>query len=82
MCITYLDNIIVYSPDFESHLEHLCEIFKRLCEKGIKLKAQKCERFKNKVKYLGLIVSEEDSIKDSWLCAQNYWSLELLQEIC
>ena len=58
LCIPYLDDIIVYSPDFESHLAHLCEVFKRLREKGIKLNAQKFELFKNEVKYLGHIVSE------------------------
>ena len=59
MCIPYLDDIIVYSPDFESHLAHLCEVFKRLREKGINLKSKNCELFKNEVKYLEHIVSEK-----------------------
>ena len=64
MCVPHLDDIIVYSPDFESHLAHLCEVFKGLHEKGIKLKAQKCELFKNEVKYLGHIVSEKGYCTD------------------
>lgn len=59
MCAPYLEDSIVYSPYFKSHQAYLCEVFKRLREKGIKLKAQKCELFKNKVKCLGHVVSEK-----------------------
>ena len=51
MCIYYLDDVTDYRPDFESLLAHLCEVFKRLRDKGIKLKAKICELSKNEVKY-------------------------------
>ena len=40
-CISYLDDIIIYSPTFERHLDHLRAVLQRLKEKGIKVKPKK-----------------------------------------
>eukprot|EP00794_Sanderia_malayensis_P019345 gene19345-21264_t len=58
-CIPYLDNLTVFSPDFQSHIQHLSSALKRLRSKGLKLKPKKCELFKRQVKYLGHIISEQ-----------------------
>eukprot|EP00794_Sanderia_malayensis_P005110 gene5110-5758_t len=58
-CIPYLDDLIVFSPDFQSHIQHLSTALKRLRSKGLKLKPKKCELFKRQVKYLGHIISEQ-----------------------
>ena len=55
--LLYLDDIIVISPDFETHLERLEEVFTRLQKAGLKLKPSKCHLFQEEVKYLGHIVS-------------------------
>ena len=59
LCVPYLDDLIVFSPDFNSHLNHLKQVFQRLRDHGIKLKPKKCDMFKNEVNYLGHVVSEE-----------------------
>ena len=53
----YLDDILVYSPDMETHLEHLRKLFMKLREAGLKLKEVKCNFLKKHIQYLGHIVS-------------------------
>ena len=55
----YLDDILIFSPDNETHLEHLKEMFNRLRTADLKLKASKCNFFKKHIQYLGHIVSGE-----------------------
>ncbi len=56
-CLVYLDDIIVYSKTFEQHLQHLREVFQRLREAGLKLKPSKCSLVRQKVAYLGHVVT-------------------------
>ena len=58
-CLIFLDDILVFSQNFEEHLERLEAVFSRLKEHGLKLKPSKCEFFKTKVKYLGHVVSQD-----------------------
>ena len=62
--LLYLDDVIVFSSDVESHITRLEEVFCRLRAANLKLKPAKCELFKTKVKYLGHIVSEEGVATD------------------
>ena len=43
---SYLDDILVYSPDMETHLEHLRKLFMKLREADLKLKEVKCNFLK------------------------------------
>ena len=53
----YLDDILVYSPDMETHLEHLRSLFVKLREADLKFKEVKCNFLKKHIQYLGHIVS-------------------------
>ena len=55
--VGYLDGILVFSPDMESHLEHLRLLFERLRSADLKLKEVKCNFLKRHIQYLGHIVS-------------------------
>ena len=57
--LIYLDDVIVFSLDFPSHLQRLEQVFQRLAEQGLKLKPSKCHLFQSKVRYLGHEVSEQ-----------------------
>ncbi|KAI3374165.1 hypothetical protein L3Q82_006024 [Scortum barcoo] len=54
--LVYLDDIIVYSPDFSSHLQCLDEVFQRLWRHGLKLWLDKCKLLQRDVKFLGHVV--------------------------
>ena len=52
----YLDDILVYSPDMETNLEHLRKLFIKLREADLKLKEVKCNFLKKHIQYLGHII--------------------------
>jgi len=51
--LVYLDDIIVFAPTFEQHLNHLKTLFDRIASSAMKLKASKCELFRSEVHFLG-----------------------------
>jgi hypothetical protein len=55
-CIAYLDDIRIYSDNFEQHCQHVKMILKRVEEVGLTLKASKCKFHTNKTEYLGYII--------------------------
>ena len=55
----YLDDILVFSPDIATHLQHLRCLFDRLRVADLKLKENKCNFLKKHIQYLGNIVSGE-----------------------
>ena len=62
--LLYLNDVIVISPDFGSHLTRLEEVLQRLHGAGLKLKPQKCELLQTQVRYLGHIVSSNGIATD------------------
>ena len=52
-CRAYLDDIVVYSDDWASHMTTLREVFKRLSIASLTLNLAKCEFGKGTVLYLG-----------------------------
>ncbi len=54
----YIDDILISSPDEESHARSLQEVFTRLEEYGFRLKNKKCEFLLSSIEYLGHGVNE------------------------
>ena len=57
--VVYLDDLNIYSRNFNEHLVHLREVFERLRNAGLKLKKKKCHFFKKELAFLGHIVSAD-----------------------
>ena len=57
--LAYLDDVIVYSPNFDEHLSHLDETLSLLSKAGLKLNSPKCEFAKSEIKFLGFKVSKD-----------------------
>ena len=53
----YLDDILIFSPDMDTHLDHVRQLFDRLREADLKLKESKCNFLKAHVQYLGHLIS-------------------------
>lgn len=57
--LVYLDDLLVYSDTFESHLTRLETVFRRLREAGLKIKVEKCHFLQPEVRFLGHLVSAQ-----------------------
>ncbi|GFX06136.1 retrovirus-related Pol polyprotein from transposon gypsy [Trichonephila clavipes] len=55
----YMDDIIISSPSFTHHVEHLREVFRLLPDAGLTLNKEKCKFGCDEFKYLDLIISKE-----------------------
>ena len=51
VCLIYLDDIIVKSATFESHVKNLSLVFDRLRAAGLKLAPKKCNLFMTEVTF-------------------------------
>ena len=58
-CLVYLDDILIFSPTFERHVEDMREVFQRIRTSGMLLKPSKCFFGLTTVQYLGHIVTPE-----------------------
>jgi len=55
----HIDDLLIYSPTWEKHLNQMEETLKRLCKEGITLKISKCKLVKAQLEYLVPIVSND-----------------------
>jgi len=57
--LVYIDDLLVHGKSFSATMASLREVFTRLRTSGLKLKASKCQFFKQSVKYLGHVITKE-----------------------
>jgi hypothetical protein len=57
--VSFIDDILIYSPTFEQHLTDLREFFLRLRSHHVSLKPSKCDFFAKKASYLGFTLSKD-----------------------
>ena len=55
-CEAYLDDLLIYSPTWPSHLAHLSTVFRRLSDANLTINLAKCEFGQATVIYLGKVV--------------------------
>ena len=58
-CLIYLDDIILFSPDFPSHLTCVRQVLSRLCDANLKVKPSKTHFAQKEIPFLGHVVSEQ-----------------------
>ena len=62
---SYIDDVLIHSPDVSTHSEHLQEVFRRLREAGLTLRGQKCHIGLSQVSYLGHVFSANGVAPDN-----------------
>ena len=55
--LVYLDDIIIFSPEADQHIDDLHQVFERIRVSNVKLNPHKCRIFEEELLYLGQIVS-------------------------
>jgi hypothetical protein len=55
----YMDDIIVFSPDMESHIKHVRAVIRRVRKFGFKISAEKTVLLQPKVNFMGHVVCKE-----------------------
>ena len=58
-CFVYIDDILIASPDPESHREHVRTVCERLSEAGMEINLDKCEFGKTSIEFLGHTVTPD-----------------------
>ena len=56
---SYMDDILIYSDDLDTHLERLEALFKRLKAFDMRVAINKCNFFKDSLVYLGYLISRD-----------------------
>ena len=55
--IVYLDDILIFSPDINTHRQHVQQVLQRLRTTGLYAKAEKCEFHTTSVEFLGFLIT-------------------------
>lgn len=52
-CLVYVDDIIVFSDEFDEHLDHLSQVLTRIEDAGLRAKLEKCNFAVHEIRFLG-----------------------------
>ena len=57
--IVFFDDLLIHSPDLETHVDTLKQVFVLLQQAGLRLNMEKTDWVKTKVKFLGHLISDQ-----------------------
>ena len=65
--VNYINNILIFSKNFEEHINHLIKLLDAIAKKRFRLKLTKCNFASSCAKYLGHIIENNTirSVKDN-----------------
>lgn len=62
--IAYIDDVLIYSPTYNSHVNHVCQVLTKLWEKQLYVKGEKYEFHTTKILFLGYIIDHHEISMD------------------
>jgi transposase InsO family protein len=90
VCVAYLDDILIFSPDRETHTDHICQVLQRLRDAQLYAKPAKCTFFQDQVEFLGFVISRAGISMDkqrveaiaSWEIPKSYHEIQVFLGFC
>ena len=77
-CEGIMDDLLLFTPNKQTHFEKLVDLLRELCKNGLKISPKKCQLFKTELQYMGNTIF----IKDRRLCVKPLRSrLEAIQKL-
>jgi hypothetical protein len=79
----YIDNIVVKSTQFDSHIADLQKVFDKIRQYGLKMNPRKCAFGVSASKFLGFIIHEHGiEIDPDRISPFGMWDLQLVNLKC
>ena len=77
-CEAIMDNLLLFTPNRQTHFEKLIYLLQVLCKNGLKISLKKCQLFKTELQYMGNTIF----IKEKRVCVSPLRSrLEAIQKL-
>lgn len=72
--VNFIDDILIFSKNFEEHIQHLSRLLEAIQTEGFRLKFSKCTFAKDHAKYLGHIIEKNSvtPLKDYLTAVKNF----------
>ena len=58
--LCYINDILVFSSNIDEHISHFSQVFQRLRDANLTLKAEKCSFAVDRVIYLGHVITKNE----------------------
>jgi len=83
-CHCYIDDILIASPDLETHHKHVQQVFERLQQYGLTINVAKCKFAENKVSYLGYLIDNQGTrpLEDKVEAIKKFKKPANISELC
>ena len=77
-CKAIMDDLLLFTPNKQTHFEKLIDLLQALCKNGLKISPKKCQLFKTELQYMGNTIF----IKEKRVCVKPLRSrLEAIQKL-
>ena len=77
-CEAIMDDLLLFTPNKQTHFEKLVDLLRALCKNGLKISPKKCQLFRTELQYMGNTIF----IKEKRVCVKPLRSrLEAIQKL-
>ena len=74
-CEATMDDLLLFTPNKQTHFEKLIDLLPALCKNGLKISPKKCQLFRTELQYMG------NTIQERRVCVKPLSRLEAIQKL-